>query len=244
MSSELFDDFKKHLPKEVRKQVEARQAKIIESQNERERERELKLSEILDSETMMRFAYVPFVIATLAWDYADSILNMAAYLRIQEVKKLCRSVKELKKDYDYLRAPYIDQAHQESEENNMYIFEDGVNDVFNLYLANIGFDIKSEYPDLDNEYVTYLKAIYQCHIVLKSIFRYAQIQTDKVEKIVGHKIGDIIPTQLRRLDTLVMAFVGDKPVSKKFEKQQETYAETLVNRMCLIELCENEDECK
>lgn len=244
MSPEMFDDFKKHLPKEVRKQVEARQAKLIELQEERERERELKLSEILDSETMMRFGYVPFVIAALAWDYADSILNMAAYLRIQKVKRLCRSVKELKKDYDYLRAPYIDQAHQQSEENNMYVFEDGVNDVFNLYLADIGFDIKSEYPNLDHEYVLYLKAIYQCHIVLKSIFRYAQIQTSKVEKIVGHKIGDIIPSQLRKLDTLIMAFIGDKPVSKKFEAQQATYAETLANRMCQIELCENEDECK
>ena len=236
MSPAMFEAFKKHLPKNVRKQVEMRHEELQKIQEEREREQEIKLSEVLDSDTLIRFAYVPFVIAALAWDYADTILNMARMLQFREVKKLSRAVIELKRDYDNVRAPFIDTQHQKSEEDNMYVFEDAVNDVFNVYLANIGFDIKREYPELEDDHVLYIKAIYQCHIVLQSIYKYVGIISKKVEKIVGHSIGDILPKELRRLDTLVMAYVGDKPASDMFERQQDTYAKTLANRMLEIEL--------
>ena len=242
MPQEMFNALKKHLPKRIRKEVESRHAKLQKEQAEREKAQEIKLSEVLDSETLMRFAYVPFVIATLAWDYADSILTLAKMLGMKEVASTSRSVRQLKRDYDNLRAKYIDSAHQKSEEDNMYVFEDGVNDVFRLYLVNIGFDIKKEYPDLSEDYILYLKAIYQCHIVLKSLYKYVEIQTKNVQKIVGHTIGDILPQELRKLDSLVMAFVGDKSISKDFEKQQNTYATTLANRMCSIELSEIKDE--
>lgn len=67
------------------------------------------------------------------------------------------------------------------------------------------------------------------------------MQRVKIEKIVGHAIGDVLPQELRKLDILVMAFVGDKPVSKKFDEQQKTYAQCIANRMALIELNETKD---
>lgn len=123
----------------------------------------------------------------------------------------------------------------------MYVFEDGVKDLFKLYLVNIECDIRSEYPELDHEFVIFLKAIYQCHIVLQSIFSYAELQTKKVEKIVGHKIGKIIPTHLYYLDKLVLEYVGDKPISETFRNQQSVYADSLANRMARIELTEIKD---
>lgn len=242
MFNEMFESFKKHLPKGIRKEIESRHAEMQRIQAEYEKEQEIKLSEILDSETLMRFAYVPFVIATLAWDYVDTVLTISKMLNIKNVIPISRSIRQLKRDYDVLRAKYIDSAHSKSEENNMYVFEDGVNDVFKLYLVNIELDIKREYPDLSVDYILYLKAIYQCHIVLKSLYKYIEIQTKNVQKIVGHTIGDILPQELRKLDSLVMAFIGDKSISKDFEKQQNTYATTLANRMCSIELSETKDE--
>ena len=241
MPPAMFEEFKKHLPKNVRKQVEKRHEELQKIQEEREREQEIKLSKVLDSDTLMRFAYVPFVIAALAWDYADTILNMARYLQLSSAKKLSRAIIELKRDYDRVRLSYTDTQHRQSEEDNMYVFEDAVNDVFNVYLANIGFDIKREYPELEDDYVLYIKAIYQCHIVLQSIYKYVEIQTEKVENIVGHSVGDVLPKELRRLDTLVLAYVGDKPVSEAFERQQSSYAKTLANRMLEIELNETEE---
>lgn len=241
MPAEMFECFKKHLPPEERKKFEKRHQELKKIEAAREYQKELKLSEILDSETLMRFAYVPFVVAQLAWDYADTIINVSSILKLDSTKKLCRAVRELKRRYDNVRAEFTNNAHLDSEVENMYVFEDGVSDLFSLYLKNIEFDLNSEYPQLDSEYRSYLLAIYQCHIVLQSIYRYTEMQKVKIEKIVGHRIGDVLPAELRKLDILVMAFVGDKPVSSKFDTQQKTYAQCIANRMSLIELCDTKD---
>lgn len=236
MSEEMFENFKKHLPPTERKKFEKRHQQLKKLEAQREQQKEQKLSEVLDSETLMRFAYVPFVVVQLAWDYADTIVDVASMLKLHPTKKLCRAVRELKRQYDRVRDEFTNYAHRDSEIDNMYVFEDGVSDLFSLYLKNIEFDLKSEYPDLGEDYRNYLLAIYQCHIVLQSIYRYAEMQKVKIEKIVGHQIGDVLPKELRRLDILVMAFVGDKPISAKFDAQQNTYAQCLANRMTLIEL--------
>lgn len=241
ISDSMLENIKKHLSPEERRKVDMRQSMLKAQIEERERQKEIKLSKILDKDTLMRFAYVPFVVANLAWDYADTILLTVQNMKIEETKKLCRAVRQLKNDYDRIRAPYEDPGHKETAENNMYVFEDGVKDLLKLYLANIEFDIRSEYPNLDRDYIYLLQAVYECHIVLQCIYEYVNIMTSKIEKIVGHKIGDVLPSELRRLDILVMAFVGDKPISKQFEKQQSTYAKSLANRMAMIELNETKD---
>ncbi len=241
MPPEMFESFKKHLPPEERKKFEKKHQELKHKKAARECEKEQKLSKILDTETLMRFAYVPFVVAQLAWDYADTILNVACIMKLHPTKKLCRAVKELKRRYDIVRDEFTNTTHRDSEIDNMYVFEDGVADLFSLYLKNIEFDLNSEYPQLDAEYRSFILAVYQCHIVLQAIYRYAEMQKVKIEKIVGHAIGDVLPAELRKLDILVMEFVGDKPVSEKFSSQQKTYAQCIANRMALIDLSETKD---
>lgn len=242
MPQKMFDELKKHLPPEVRKQMEEKHKELQMKEAEQDLLNEIKLSKILDSDTLMRFAYVPFVIANLAWDYADTVVSFSSLLKLHPTKKLCRTVRELKREYDVVRAPYINDAHRHSEENNMYVFEEGVNDLFSLYLKNIEFDLRKEYSELVSDHMMFLKAIYQCHIVLRALYKYVEMQTAKVQKIVGHKIGDILPSSIRRLDNLILAFAGDKPVSESFEKQQATYTQCIANRVALVELTENEED--
>lgn len=196
----------------------------------------IKLSKILDRDSLFRFAYVPFVIARLVWDYTDTLLDLSALMKLRETRPLCRAIRELRRDYDRFRARYIDEAHKESEEENMLVFEDGVSDITKLLLTNIRIDLKSEYPDLRPEFVDFLVAVYQCEITLLSLLRYTEKQTEKVERLVGHKIGKILPSELRRLSILVPQFVGDKPISDRFRKQKQTYVETFATQMALIEL--------
>lgn len=94
MPAEMFECFKKHLPPEERKKFEKRHQELKKIEAAREYQKELKLSEILDSETLMRFAYVPFVVAQLAWDYADTIINVSSILKLDSTKKLCRAVRK------------------------------------------------------------------------------------------------------------------------------------------------------
>lgn len=195
----------------------------------------LKLSKILDRDTLFRFAYVPFVIAELVWDYADTILTLSVMMRTG-AKKLCRAVKELRRNYERERAPFIDQAHKDSEVENMFVFEDGVRDIYTQMLVNVRCDLKSEYPNLDKDNIDLLTAVYQCDITLQSLILYTQQQTAKIERIVGHRIGKILPAQIYQLARLIPEFVGDKPASDNFNKLKKQYEKTFATQIALIEL--------
>lgn len=197
-------------------------------------EEEKRVSQILNREELFRFAYVPFVIAALVWDYLDTILYYAAYLRIQYVKRLGRVMKQLKIDYDRIRAPFVDMEHQNSEQENMLVFEDGVKEIMNLYIVNIKCDLASEYPELEQDYRDFLLAVYQCKITLDALLRYTAKQEEIVAKRVGHKIGHILPTELYRVAAMLPLYVGDKPISPQFQKQQQTYVSTFATQMALI----------
>lgn len=216
--------------------------KVNEIKRKREEERKVILSDILDDETVYRFAYVPFVIAELAWDYADTVIDYAVTLKQDYTKKLCREVREMRREYDSFRSPYIDALHRQSELENMYVFEDGVRENINLYLINLRGDLKREYPELEGDSLRFLEAVYLCHVTLASLFRYVAIQTGKVENIAGKAIGGILPKELSGLDRTILKFAGNKPASESFIKQQEQYVRTFANQMCEIEFNEVRDD--
>lgn len=236
MPEAMARQFAKALSPEKRAAFKQRQQEIALAYEREEERKKNALWDLLSREELFRFSYVPFVIAKLVWDYADSILNLAAYMKIQKAKPLGRAIRELKRDYDGLRAPYIDMMSNDREEENMYIFEENVNDLFKLYFVNLRCDLQSEYPALEDEWITFLIAVYQCHIVLQALYRFVDKQSAFVAKKVNHRIGDILPEPLRKLNTIVLAYVGDKPMSKQFQKQQNTYISALANRMALIGL--------
>ena len=225
----------------MRKDLKNRHSALQKLEKKREECEEVELSRILDHETIFRVSYIPMVITNLAWDYADTIILMATQLRIQKVKKLSRSIRELKADYDRVSSPFMIDDYKDSDEDNMFSYEEEVRDLFKLYLINIECDVRSAYPELSDEYVIFVKSVYQCHIVLQSIFSYAELQEKRLEAIVGHKTDKIIPTHLHTLDKLVLEYVADKPISESFRNQQATYASSLANRMARIELNEIND---
>lgn len=238
---DVFDGFKKKLPPSMRKDLKNRKKgkeildKIVESNAEK------KLSEILDQEDVFRASYVPMIVTNVAWDYADTIILMAIQMKMPGVKELSRSIRELKREYDRVSAPFLCDCSKETAEENLYEFEDGVRDLFNLYQLNIEWDIRSEYPRLIDEHVIFLKAVYQCHIVLMAIFRYGDLQKKKIESKFGKEIRHPIPTHLFTLDKLVLKYAGEKQLSDWFSNQQSTYANSIANRMALIELNVIED---
>lgn len=91
---------------------------------------EKELSELLDQDTFFRFGYIPFVIAELVWDYADTAIDLAVTMKHSQSKKLCRRIRELRKEYIYFKKKYFDSSHLESEIDNMETFYDELNDFF------------------------------------------------------------------------------------------------------------------
>ena len=214
---------------------------IIDELKRKEEDEELRISRLIDKDTLFRFAYVPFVIAQLVWDYADTILSTAAWLKISETKKLCRAVRELRRDYDRIHSAHIDAKHEASEVSNMYVFEDGVAGITKQLLLNIKIDLKSEYPDLDADHLSFLIAVYQCDITLKSLLLYTRKQTERIAKKIDRNVGNILPESIYKLDKLILEFVGDKPVSNRFRNLKQQYIETFATQIALIEMTEIPD---
>ena len=195
-----------------------------------------KIAAQLGQDGVFRFGYVPLVIGELSWDYADTVTEMAKDMRLGKTRPLCRAIAELRSQYLKMHNRYIDEAHHSSEIENMYIFEKCVSDIFRTYLLNLKCDLLKHYPDLTQDGIMFLTAVYQCWIVVKSLLQYAAEQSEKVVRIVGHPIGDIVPSQLRKLADLIIEFAGDCPVSPEFDKLQKTYIRTLATQIAVIEL--------
>lgn len=202
----------------------------------REKSDAAEILRTLDRTQLFRFAYVPFSIAQLVWDYVGTINDLAALMRIRETRPLARTVVALRREYDRIRAPYVDEQHQRSEVDNMYVFEDAVKSITDLYLINLRSDLEREYPLLDKEYVDYLTAVYQALILYDALMEYTDRQRLKVERMLGRGIGNLMPGPFYRLRGLIGEYIGDKPISDAFKARQRDYVITLATQMALIEL--------
>ncbi len=199
-----------------------------------------KLSEILDYDTLLRFGYVPFVIAEVAWDFADTVINLAIINRQHSTKKLCRILRELRKEYLRMKQSVLDEAHLNSEQKNMETFEDELNDYFHkLYSTNVD-ELLNEYPNIDEDRRMMIAESYLCYFVLQALFRYTSNISAKVAKAVGHPIGNILPDELRKLSKEIIKFAEDCPINSEIMTSKESFVSELVNYINDIELYEDE----
>ncbi|MCM1223397.1 MAG: hypothetical protein NC044_05575 [Prevotella sp.] len=208
------------------------------------KQREVTMEEIktkIDRETLFLFAYVPFVIAEVAWDYADSCLNMAVLLRQKELKPLCRAIKELRRDYDRLRQRAIDRQHREIENEQMILFQEDYKEFFSKLHLNITSQVSNEHPGLCTDSRMLISAAYSCAVVLRSLFKYAGIMEKRIADILGiTAIGSIIVKELRQLDKLILHFAGEDSIgsNNRFPDSLNIFVDTLTNYMLQSEMIE------
>lgn len=208
------------------------------------KQREVTMEEIktkIDRETLFLFAYVPFVIAEVAWDYADSCLNMAVLLRQRELKPLCRAIKELRRDYDRIRQRTIDRQHREIENEQMIMFQEDYKEFFSKLHLNIDLQVNKEHPGLCTDSRMLISAAYSCAVVLRSLFKYAGIMEKRIADILGiTAIGSIIVKELRQLATLILHFAGKDSIgnNNRFPDSLNVFVDTLTNYMLQSEMIE------
>lgn len=195
------------------------------------------LSELLDQDTFLRFGYVPFVIAEVAWDYADTAIDIAILMRLSQTKKLCRCIRELRREYLCFKRKYFDTSHLDSEEENMELFIDELSKFFNDRFHSYVDGLVASYPDLDYDSKMLISEAYLCKFVLKALFKYMDYMTAKVESIVQHPIGRLLPTSVNRLSDVILEFARDSPLSSEFIKKQDEFVDELVNQIKSIDLC-------
>lgn len=197
-----------------------------------------ELAALIGDEAMMRFAYVPFVIAELAWDYADTIILEAAHLRVENTRKISRSIRQLRVEYERYRAPYIDRQHRNGELDNMFVFEDDVNDLTEKFLIQVKSQVEKDFGTTDSEQTAYYRCIFQCKLILDALKQYVAAQKKIMEQVVKHSIGDILPPHIPTLDRLVGMYLNHHAVSGPMKQYLKTFSGALCNRMMNIGLNE------
>lgn len=206
-------------------------------------EPEISVDEIkqrVDKQTLFLFAYVPFVIAEVAWDYADTCIDLAILLRIQETKRLCRRIRELRREYDRKRS-MIDREHRETETKNMIAFQEDYKEFFGKLHGAIQGQVNATYPGQYMDMQFLICAAYSCAVVLRSMFKYVDIMSKRIAALLGIRaIGSIIIGEIRQLEAIILQFAGEESIGgdNKFPASLNPYIDTLVQYLLQSEMIE------
>lgn len=195
----------------------------------------------IDRETLFLLAYVPFVIGEVAWDYADSCLDMAKLLRLQAIKKLCRRIRELRDGYNFIRFQHIDRLHRETEQDNMILFQENYKDFFNKLHINIKGQVSIEHPGLNADSHLLITAAYSCAVVLRSLFKYMATMEKRVADLLGIKaMGSLVIKEIRELEKIILQFAGEDSIgnNNQFPDFLNPFVDTLCNYMLQSEMVE------
>lgn len=190
---------------------------------------------VMSRDELYRVAYVPFVIAEVVWDYADSLCNLAAIARIQQTKKLCRAIRELRRDYDRARAPFIDDHHRAIETNQMISFQEALDDFFGRLLQSVKLKLHLKYGQLAPDSEILVSTCYMAVICFKALDKYVQWADTLIETRCGRTNHSIMPDHIRRLGILLPEFAGDCQIDIN-TNEMGLWRDILYNHIRTIEL--------
>lgn len=190
---------------------------------------------LMSRDELYRVAYVPFVIAEVVWDYADSLCNLAAIARIQQTKKLCRAIRELRRDYDRARAPFIDDHHRAIETNQMISFQEALDDFFGRLLQSVKLKLHLKYGQLAPDSEILVSTCYMAVICFRALDKYVQWADTLIETRCGNTNHSIMPDHIRRLGILLPEFAGDCQIDIN-TNEMGLWRDILYNRIHSIQL--------
>ena len=152
----------------------------------------------------MMIAFVPLIISKIAWVYAEQVAKYCADKRIQAVKKLTRTLKDVRQRYiDDLRQD-LDAEHINSVETQALQFYDECAYDFKVLWLQVNQAIKREYPEIDHEE---MRTDAVCGLTMVD---FLVRHNRDMDKIIAKKMGasnSIIHPKMKALRSLLDAFL-------------------------------------
>ena len=180
----------------------------------------------------MMIAFVPLIISRIAWWYAEKVMKYCADHRIQEVKKLGRSIKDLRQRYiDDLRKD-LDLKHIYNVETQAMKFIDECSRDFQLLWFQVNGAIKNEYPDMS---YSDMRTDAWCGVLMVDFLKRHNADMDKV---IAAKMGQstsITNPHMVSLATLLDAYLPQGFILKDERRQIELCIRVLANRIRTID---------
>ncbi|MCM1066409.1 MAG: hypothetical protein NC418_02400 [Muribaculaceae bacterium] len=155
---------------------------------------------------LARMAVKLHILGSLVWDYADTVLDLAALMSITPLKPLCRAIRELKLDYDRMRQSSLSDKDVEVERNLGILFEDICRNHF--VKLECGLDTDHRFAELTSEYKMLSKAVYRTLTVIDAMRLFAADCDKWIERngVFGHSI---LCEHFDSLAKLLPDFLGD-----------------------------------
>lgn len=149
-----------------------------------------------------------YLIGALVWDYTDTILDISAQMRIGATKKISRAIRELRQDYDRVRARNLDSKYVEREWELAELFESINKDHFTKLYNALQNEIRHD-TNLDKDYEILVGAVQIAMTVLDALKLYAAQCDQFIHKYYPAAPHSILPDHFRRLSILLPEYAGD-----------------------------------
>ena len=166
------------------------------------------MMERLTLDEQMRVSFVPLIITQLAWTYADKAMKCAARDKVALLKKLCRSLKDVKQAYDNELKRELDYDHFKNIErqSDMCIAE------MDKDLTILYFCVNQEFKRCAPEYPYEELRTYAIMSIL--FINFLRLYNLEIDKMLAVKLNDrnlipsIVPPLIKDLRTIMYAFAG------------------------------------
>lgn len=197
--------------------------------------------DVLSDLDIYKVAHAPFIAAEMTWDFADSLVNIADYTRRRlperddkALKKLCRSVKELRKQFVRV-TPNRDTEQHEMLDNEQIDFQDHIATFFTTLGYDIEFELTKAHGDIERDTLTLLRTTYLAIVCAKATMKYVSWADDYITKASGYRSTlSIMPNEMRKLANLLPQFAGNMAIDKDNPKITQ-WVTTLYNKIKQIE---------
>lgn len=172
------------------------------------------------------------MLGNIAWSYTDTVLDMAAHMKIVAVKKVSRLIRQIKRDYEVFRHMALKYDDKTFLNEISDLFEEINSEAFTKLCNGLDIEIGKK-ADLDAENVYLVKAVQMVMTVLDAMRLY---DADCRTWIVSQGVSDhtFISHHFDQLAVLIPQYAGDC-YDPKSESRRIT-ARILYNEVKNIEL--------
>lgn len=189
------------------------------------------------SDDLFRMAIRLYLLGALVWDYTDTVLDIAAQMRVSATRPLARAVRALHMDYDHIRARDLDSAHINKEWQLATLFEQVTAPCLSTLNRPLRREIQARFT-LEADNLMLVQAVYVALTMLDAMRLYASHCDAFIHRYHPRAAHSILPDHFARLAVLLPQFAGDCQYSGSDARR--VAARAILDDILSIELSDDE----
>lgn len=147
------------------------------------------------------------LLGTLAWDYADTVLDIARQMKIPQMKKVSRAVSELRREYDRYNGSFLSSDDCTHMKRLSDLFADINDTAFNRLCYGLDTELgRIDRFDPQNAYL--IKAVQMTMTVIDTMKLFAD-ESDAWMEAHGVDGHTVMPKHFGPLAILIPQYAGD-----------------------------------